>query len=377
MKILICGLGKMGRAIAKLSLTKKFVSNVVLVDINEKQLQESVNELSNLYRDKAVIAIPLAELEFYMDKADLILCALPWSAHKNIIGLALKYNKPLVSIARPEYDELKILQQQLKNSKVPIILGCGVEPGLTEIMALHIAEKFNKLNELHIKCGGIPLTPPHNPLHYKAMFGANYLPIGIRDVYTYSEGHLEKVPRFSGLEAFYLSKIAKLEAWNDGMVPWLCDYSTINSANIVTQKTLRWPGHANAVLMLNELDLLSEQEILIAGKPISAKKFIDYWYAADTELEPNESNVTILSIEAKGKLHDNGCDIQHHHLIIRECSQLQLNSMAWLTAYVAVYAGVAAVENSLQQSGLLYPEQLIHGAKAEVLMSKLNALSWQ
>ena len=56
------------------------------------------------------------------------------------------------------------------------MLGCGLEPGLTEILARRLAERLDRVDELHILCGGVPERPAP-PLGYKIVFGGRELPL--------------------------------------------------------------------------------------------------------------------------------------------------------------------------------------------------------
>ena len=71
---------------------------------------------------------------------------------------------------------MESLRNTVQSAGTLAIFGCGVEPGLTEIMARHAAEQMDTVDELHIKCGGIP-EEPGPPLGYKIVFGGRSLPL--------------------------------------------------------------------------------------------------------------------------------------------------------------------------------------------------------
>src|SRR6185503_6949891 len=94
------------------------------------------------------------------------------------IGLraAMAARRPWVDLSWPSQEQVPNLRRQIETADMLVIPGCGVEPGLTEIWARHLAEKLDTVDELHIQCGGIPTTPT-GPLGYKIVFGGRRLPL--------------------------------------------------------------------------------------------------------------------------------------------------------------------------------------------------------
>ena len=110
----------------------------------------------------------------------------------------------------------------MEEKGVLVIPGCGVEPGLTEIMARGLAEKLDTVEELHIKCGGIPAVPI-GPLQYKIVFGGQRLPLRELPARIAEDGALVEVPRYSGVETFDVAGVGEVEAWHEGFMPWLLE----------------------------------------------------------------------------------------------------------------------------------------------------------
>ncbi len=80
-----------------------------------------------------------------MHEYEAAVAALPRPANRLAIEAALEAGLPLVDLARPQDDWIPDLRREVADAGVLIVLGCGVEPGLTEIMTRHLAEKMDRV----------------------------------------------------------------------------------------------------------------------------------------------------------------------------------------------------------------------------------------
>ncbi len=172
------------------------------------------------------------------------------------IRAAAAAGKPWVDLTWPANEELPALRQLVDETGILVVPGCGVEPGLTEIMARWAAEKLDRVDELHIKCGGIQAVPS-GPLAYKIVFGGHRLPLRELPARIAEEGALRDVPRYSGVETFTFPGVGEVEAWHEGFMPWLLELEALQGLKLGTQKTVRWPGFGAKATLLRELGLLS------------------------------------------------------------------------------------------------------------------------
>jgi saccharopine dehydrogenase-like NADP-dependent oxidoreductase len=181
LKILILGSGLMGPAAAFNAMSDPAIEQVVICDRDQKQLEAGLKKLSGT--DQAhklgIVRLDLnnqAAAIGLMSKFEAVVAALPREASVPTIRTALQAGAPLVDLTRPAYSQVPELKSAAKAAGGLAIIGCGVEPGLTEIMARHLAEKLDRVEELHIKCGGVP-EKPGPTLGYKIVFGCRRLPL--------------------------------------------------------------------------------------------------------------------------------------------------------------------------------------------------------
>ena len=150
MKILILGGGLMGPAAAFNALSNPDVSQVIICDMSQEQLQHSVDKLAGKpgAEKLGVVRLDLTNQEAatqLMAKFDAIVAALPKSMSAIAIETALKSGTPLIDLTMPENNTLPRLREIAQSAGGLAILACGLEPGLTEIMARHLAEKLDQV----------------------------------------------------------------------------------------------------------------------------------------------------------------------------------------------------------------------------------------
>lgn len=375
MKILILGSGLMGPAAAFKAMSAPDVSQVILCDIDQDQLKAAIRKLAGKpgAQKLGIVRLNLtntAEAADLVAKFDAVVAALPWPVSVLAIRAALKANTPLVDLALPDAGDIPELRQATEAAGGLIILGCGLEPGLTEIMTRHLAEKLDQVQEVHIKCGGIPAEPAP-PLGYKLVFGGTQLPLREADAWQVEHGQFKPVARYSGVEPVAFPGVGNCEAWHEGFMPWLLELPALKNLQTGTQKTIRWPGYAAKVTVLKELGLLSNTPIQVGGVKISPKQFLDALLYPKVKLTEGERDFTLFRVTVIGQKAGEARRLQAD-MVDQYDDSHGFTSMARTTAFTgAIVACMAARSELPSKRGLFHPEQLITGPPLERLLSEL------
>jgi len=377
MRILVLGSGLMGPAAAFNAMSDPDVSEVVLCDRDQGQLDIAQRRLRGLEGAEklSTVALDLSDLPVessLMAGFDGIVGALPRAIVTLAVRAAVAAGTPLVDLARPLDSELPDLRREVQAAGGLVILGCGVEPGLTEILARYLAEKLDQVDELHIKCGGIPERPTP-PLGYKIVFGGRKLPLREEDAYVVEDGELKPVPRYSGVERVFFPGVGEVEAWHEGFMPWLTDLEALKGLKAGTQKTIRWPGYAAKVTVLKELGLLSEEPVEVDGVEVSPKKVVDAVLYPHVKLEEGERDLTLFRVEAIG-MRDGRPRRLKVEMVDRYEDRLGFTSMARTTAFTGAIVARMVARGDLKARGLFTPEQVITGPVLDSLLEELAAL---
>ncbi len=375
MRILILGCGAMGMSTAYYLSLQKEVLKLSLVDACKPPLDQAKKKLSAfpIRKKLAYFHLDIHTKKIFhalLKRHDVIVATLPWSATVAAIQAATQVNKPLISISRPHYPDFYFLSEKL-NSRGPLImLGCGLEPGLTEIIASNILDQFTTLNTLHLRCGGIP-SSPKPPFHYKSLFTSQHLPIDPRPAFSICNGELTIVPRFSGIESVLMDGVGKLEAWHDGMLPWLIELPLLKQAKFVSQKTLRWPGFAKLIHLLEQFGFLNKNPVFLQGKSCIPYELTQMLLQKEAAFSSKDRDLTILEIKAEGSC--NGRKLSYRGLLRDFFNENeQLTAMARISGFTLGMISYLVGSGEIKGEGLVRPETLIKGLPYQKLLGGLQ-----
>jgi lysine 6-dehydrogenase len=368
----------MGPAAAFNAMSAPDVSRVTLCDVDQQQLDAARARLGEMNGGEKLSTVALdlndqAAATQLMAGFDAIVGALPHVAVALGIRAAVEARTPLVDLAWPTETEMADLKRKVEAAGTLVILGCGVEPGLTEIMARYLAEKLDRVDELHIKCGGIP-EKPTPPLGYKIVFGGRRLPLWESDAHMVENGELKPVPRYSGVEAVIFPGVGECEAWHEGFMPWLLELDALKDLKLGTQKTCRWPGYAAKVTVLKEMGLLSERPINVDGIEVAPKRLLDELLYPRVKLEEGERDITLFRVEAVGE--KNGRPRRYQiEMVDRYDEVLGFTSMARTTSFTGAIVARMIARGDLGAKGIFTPDQLITGPLFDKLLAELAAVN--
>lgn len=374
MHILVIGSGLMGPAAAYNAMSDPAVKTVTLADMDPVQLIAAQTRLAALPGGEKIrtVALDLRNQEqasAVISAADAVVAAIPSTAIDLGVRAAATAGTPWVDLSWPPADQLEPLRRLVEEKGTLVIPGCGVEPGLTEIMARHLAEKLDTVEELHIKCGGIPAVPS-GPLHYKIVFGGRRLPLREASARIAQDGSLVDVPRYSGVETFDVAGIGEVEAWHEGFMPWLLELDALKDLKLGTQKTVRWPGYAAKVTALRELGLLSMSPVEVDGVQVAPKAVVDAILYPHVRMGEDDRDITIFRVEATGK--KNGRSRTYRiDMVDRYDEELGFTSMARVTAYTGAIVARMIARGDLQAAGWVTPEKVITGPLFDRLVEEL------
>jgi len=376
-RILVIGSGLMGPAAAYNALSDPRVTQVLLCDAQPEQIDAARARLARLpggdRLDTAVLDLSdQAAAVRTLAGFDAVLAALPRSAIPLGIQAAVAAGVPYVDLSWPPDDQVPALQQRVESSGSLVIPGCGLEPGLTEIMARFLAEKLDRVDELHIKCGGIPAVPS-GPLGYKIVFGGRQLPLREQEARLVDDGALMPVPRYSDTEPAVFDGVGEVEAWHEGFMPWLLDLEPLKALKRGTQKTVRWPGYAARATLLKELGLLSQEPVDVGAARVAPKQLLDAVLYPRVRMEDGERDIVVLRVEASGQ--KDGLPRRYQvEMVDRFDEGLGFTAMARTTAFTGAIVARMAARGEIGARGWLTPEKVITGPLLSRLVSELREL---
>jgi saccharopine dehydrogenase-like NADP-dependent oxidoreductase len=362
----------MGPAAATEAMTDPSVTQVGLCDANPAQLDRALSDLARRpgaakIRPACLDLADRAQAVALLRGHDVAVDALPARATPLAVHAALEAGTPLVTLSARGAAAIPDLMHEAERRGGLVVLGCGLEPGLSEILARRLAEQLDRVAELHIQCGGVPERPAP-PLGYKIVFGGRELPLRETPALTVEDGRVVSVPRYSGVESVTVPGVGELEAWHEGFATSLLDVPALGGLRVGSQKTLRWPGYAGKVSVLRDLGLLSESPVVVDGSPVIPKHVLDAVLYPRVRLEPGERDLAILRVEAIGERTGQPARVRAE-MVDRWTDGF--TAMARTTSFTASVVARMISRGEVVGRGAQRPESIVAGAAVDALLRAL------
>lgn len=365
------GSGLMGSAIARDLVRSKDVDEVAVCDVDRKRLRSLVRtEPSEKLSVKRHDVTRRSETVRFLRNFDVGVGALPHGLSEYAIESTLQAGVSFVDLIFGWRFEQSKVNLTARKKEITIIPACGLAPGLTNILAMDAAEKMERVDEVHMKVGGIP-ERPKPPLNYRIVFSfAAVLEEYVRKAKIVRNGRPTEVEALSGLETITFPKpIGRCECfYTDGLSTLT---QTMKGVKEMDEKTIRWPGHVAQIRTLIECGLLETRPVPTDDQHIVPREFVSKILSERIKLG-KERDLTLLRVDVAGK--SGGRRIRRRYQMIDHYdSRRKLTSMARTTAFPCSVAVQMLGEGLIRKNGLIPPELAFKGALRQKFMKQLRA----
>ena len=374
MKIAVIGAGLMGPAIAKDCLEDQGVEEVLLVDIDAGQMEKVAEALGNPAKLKTIVqdVTDRDGLARVLKGYDVAGVALLRPLNTHAIWGAIDAGVGVVELSEPSDEDVEAIDVAAKKAGVAIIPGCGVEPGLTDVLAAQGMDMLDSVEAVDIWCGGIP-EDPQPPLGYKIVFGGPYLPLRPGKVKVIEDGEIRyrdryslgEPPRFEGIEK-------PLECFYDGFPETLHLVEKFKGVQRCTEKTVRYEGYCGKVSFLDECGLLSREPIEYMGGELVPFTAFSKIIHPKVRLEEGERDITVLRVKVQGEK-DGRETLYTYDMVDRYDDEERVTSMAKTTSYTAAIVARMMARGEIDETGYVAPVRVIRGEKMNELLAALDA----
>jgi saccharopine dehydrogenase-like NADP-dependent oxidoreductase len=204
-RYVVFGAGRQGTAAVHDLVRNCEAGAVLVVEPDAKRLASARARLAKLSGKRAArIEYAARATKRELAGADAVLSCAPYQANLALTELALSACVPFLDLGgNPQ--TVAAQEELARGSTTPVVPDCGVSPGLSNVLAVHLAREHG-CDEIRVRCGGLPLEAPdttENPLRYKLVFS----PWGLiseysGDVPVIRAGRVTSVPALSEVEAF-------------------------------------------------------------------------------------------------------------------------------------------------------------------------------
>ncbi len=257
MKIALLGAGHIGHTISHL-LVNSGDYQVTVAD----QSSVSLDKLKHLNVERTLIDTEKAGgIEAVLRGHDSVINALPYHLAVKVATAAKAVNCHYFDLTE-DVAATKAIMAVAKGAPNAFMPQCGLAPGFIGIVAHHLAQQFDSIDEIKMRVGALPAFPT-NALKYNLTWSVD----GLINEYCHPceaihEGATTAMLPLEGLEHFSLDGV-EYEAFNtSGGLGTLCE--TLNGkVRNLDYKSVRYPGHRDLMqFLLSDLRLSGDQETL-------------------------------------------------------------------------------------------------------------------
>lgn len=239
MRLVVLGGGAQGRVVASDLAEALPGAAVEVADVHAPELPARANlrwreaDLS----DSAAAVHLLAEY-------DLAVGVLPSRLGFGVMRAAIEARRPLVDVSFCPEDAL-VLDADARAAGIAILPDCGLAPGISNLVVGRAVAERGAPEEIAILVGGVA-EDAARPFGYVVTWSLeDLLEEYTRPARIARGGRPVTVPVFSGLERVLVDGAGEMEAfYSDGLRSLL---DTLSDVSDMGEKTLRWPGHVEAV----------------------------------------------------------------------------------------------------------------------------------
>lgn len=347
MNIVVLGAGRVGGAIVR-DLHTEPSYTITAVDLDPQALlgpeslgvRTVVSDLSSA--DHVSEAVK---------DADLVVGCVPGFMGYRTAEVVLGEGKPLVDISFFPEDAFG-LDELAKEEGVPFLMDCGVAPGLTNMILGRLEVVLDETHSFRAMIGGLPVERGW-PWEYKAPFSPmDVIQEYVRPARLRRDGSDIVLPALSDVELVDFPGLGTLEAFNTDGLRTLLETSTTPN---LTEKTLRYPGHAEKMRTLRDAGFFIDREIpvpsgMVRPRDVTETLLFDAW-----QFEEGEPDLTVGRFEVEGVA--NGTRVRHTYTLLDYYNpDTETMSMARTTGYTCAAMARVVADGMWAEPGVSPPE---------------------
>jgi len=353
-KFLVLGAGMMGRAIAHDLVLSRGRDCLAVIDANRKacdSLEKWLGiEVHNLdAKDRAI--------DRHIEDSAVVIVALPYGFNLHFMKKAIAAGAHFCDLGGNDgiISSQLALDRRAQKAGVLCLPDCGLAPGMAVVLAAHLASKFDSVEELTIRVGGLPRNPMP-PLNYQLVFSVGGL------INEYKEkckvlrnGKIALVDPMEEVEELEFRGIGKLEAFTtSGGAAWLPEIFK-GKIRKLDYKTIRYPGHAVIFRSILKLGLADENEI---APGITPRKVLEGQIVKT--LSGRDEDLVLVRVTATGKAGKKRLT-RNMDIVDRYDRKTGITAMMRTTAYPTSIIAQMIADGVIPDRGVKTPEMCVPG----------------
>lgn len=378
MRILVLGIGKQGSVLVKDLVKSDEVTEIVAGDADVKRLKQYVNELaSEKVKARHVDVTDNVKLLKLMKTGfNVVASALPWKFNIDVAKAAIEAGIDYVDLGA--YPNIFKLNEAAKVAQVTAIPSCGLDPGIDSILEAYGANKLDKVEKIHMWCGGIPQknTPAYsNPLRYKISWmweGVIAMSCGTTKILR--DRKIVEVNKLANPEIIrFPEPVGECEAFYTGAPLLLIEQLGLKDVREAWSKTVRWPGHCDIWKKLIALGFTrTDLHLKIRECEITPREFFVELGKKILQYEKGEGDLVVMKVDVIGEKNKEKT-IYSYELIDFYDQENSITAMSRTTAYPCSIVVQMIARGDIKEKGVIHAGKIGWNKQlAETFLSELE-----
>jgi len=358
MQIALLGSGMMGKAIAYDLNRNPRIEKILVCDI-DMTYAESVKQF--IGSDKIIPTwVDVRDLNGTMQAikgSKAIISAIHYQFNYSLSKLAIEMGAHFVDLGgnHQVVGKQLSLHEQAKSKGVTIVPDTGLAPGMIQIITAYGASKFDKLENVQLRVGGLP-QKPKPPLNYKIVFSVEGLINEyIEDAIVIRDGKVQKIKALSEVEDIHFPPpYENLEAFQTSGGTSTLPITYYGKVKNLDFKTIRYPGHSQLFKSLISLGFCSSESINVNGNSIVPRHLTGR--ILEKSLSGESKDVVLVSVRFEGESQGKRKSLTYR-MIDNYDEKTGLTAMMRSTGFVSAIIAQMLAENKIAKKGVV-PQEL-------------------
>ncbi len=364
MRMLVLGAGQQGTSCAYDLLTRTD-HDVVLADIDVTTIPEFLRPfVGDRLTLRTLDANDPQAVREAMQGATATMSALPYYFNLALAETAVEAGSHYCDLGGNTQITMdqKALHDRAVAAGVSIIADCGLAPGMVNILAADGIRRLDRAREVHIKVGGLPQNP-EPPINYQVVYSLE----GVLDYYTtlswvLRDGRPQEVEALSEVEKVELGDVGELEAFHTAGGLSLMAQTYEGKLERMEYKTLRYPGHANAMAVIRALGLLSLEPVEVRGAPVVPRELFIAAATPALRRDPRQSpDLVALRVDVHGEREGRDARLRYD-LVDRFDAGTGITAMMRTTGFSLAITALLQGQRDIQP-GAWTPDEVVPAGK--------------
>jgi len=358
MRMLVLGAGRMGLGAVHDLVSQSDVDGVTVADFDASKAEQIAARYPGKVRAAQIDCNDHeAVVELMRGHASAISCVNYW-LNERLARAAIEAGTNFCDLGgnNDVVDAELSLDAEARAAGINIIPDCGLAPGMVAVLVAHGATKFEKLDEVHIRVGGLP-QDPKPPLDYQLVFSVEGLINEyIEPARVIRGGTITTVESMTEIESLdFPPPFGTMEAFQTSGGTSTLVETYLGKVRVLDYKTIRYPGHCEKFKMMIDLGLCSSTLLEVDGVRVKPRRVLGELLVKN--LPHDEPDVVLVRVEFAGE----GRRLQYD-IIDRSDPETGLSAMMRTTAFPAsivalmMARGVTTSKGALPQERCIPPE---------------------